>query len=282
MSFTWLGTAGFLVRTAKTAVAIDPYISRLSWPQLVFGRMASDVDTATQLLPDVDAVLIGHSHFDHALDAPAIAQRTGAVLLGTRTTCHLAPRLVDDVSCRAVRGHEKLRVGDLLLRPLRSQHVEVPVVGVPLPGELKTPDESSSAPHLTDLPMGGALLWALHTPTLTVVHLSSSSLPSSTSALPEAFPDGVDVVLASAASHHLTPRYAERIVEELQPRLVVPHHFEDFAATLPKTLTPDQSEMGQSFVDRITALGVDAELPQPLVERVVSSSTLRPRSDLSG
>ena len=41
------------------------------------------IDSARAL----DAVLCGHSHYDHLLDAPLVARATGAKLVGSRTTC---------------------------------------------------------------------------------------------------------------------------------------------------------------------------------------------------
>src|SRR5678815_3730267 len=36
-----------------------------------------------------DAVLVGHTHFDHALDVPAIARRFGAKVYGSASLRHL-------------------------------------------------------------------------------------------------------------------------------------------------------------------------------------------------
>ena len=38
---TWLGTAGFMVRSASYSILIDPYFSAVAAPPITLGRSAS-------------------------------------------------------------------------------------------------------------------------------------------------------------------------------------------------------------------------------------------------
>src|SRR5262252_6169336 len=61
LEVTWLGTAAFRFSYEGTVRWIDP----------------------------ADAVLVGHTHFDHALDVPAIARAHGCPVYGSRSLAHL-------------------------------------------------------------------------------------------------------------------------------------------------------------------------------------------------
>ena len=84
----WLGTAGYLVEGRSTTLLIDPYVTRSSLSSVALRRLSPDEEAIRAHVPArVDAVLCGHSHFDHLLDAPRIARLTGAQLIGSKTTC---------------------------------------------------------------------------------------------------------------------------------------------------------------------------------------------------
>jgi hypothetical protein len=68
LELTWLGTAGFRLAYQGTVVWIDPYVTRLSLRDLVARRVVSSSELALEAWIDrADAVLVGHTHFDHAL-----------------------------------------------------------------------------------------------------------------------------------------------------------------------------------------------------------------------
>jgi len=60
-------------------VLFDPYFSRA---QDSATARPDEAAIARRTPPKADLVLVGHDHFDHALDAPLVAQRTGAPLVG--------------------------------------------------------------------------------------------------------------------------------------------------------------------------------------------------------
>ncbi len=64
---TWLGHAGFLIEANGKALAIDAWLDGPTWP-------GTD-------LSGVDVVAVTHGHFDHAQNAPAICNASGAMLV---------------------------------------------------------------------------------------------------------------------------------------------------------------------------------------------------------
>lgn len=97
---TYLGNAGWEITDGRTVVLVDPFLTQFArWPEP--GRPAAPVvgmeslyhpDTARidRHIQRADYILVTHGHSDHALDAPYIARKTGAVIIGTETIANLA------------------------------------------------------------------------------------------------------------------------------------------------------------------------------------------------
>ena len=92
---TWLGTAGVLVSDGRTGILIDPYVSRSGMLKVLLGSALSpDRELVRQWVGrlgagSIQAVVVSHSHFDHALDAPFFALETGALLMGSESTLNV-------------------------------------------------------------------------------------------------------------------------------------------------------------------------------------------------
>src|SRR4051812_21205144 len=85
----WLGTAGFEITSGETTVLIDPYLTRASLARVATGTLVANETLLRQHLPRADAIVAGHTHFDHALDIPVLAKLTGARVFGSRSAVHL-------------------------------------------------------------------------------------------------------------------------------------------------------------------------------------------------
>ena len=71
---------------------------------------------------------------------------------------------------------------------------------------------------------------------------------------------GVDVFLCGIAGRRFTPRYLERILRRLEPRIVVPTHWDDFFRPLdaPTRMSPNVNLAG--FADEVGHVSRDFEL----------------------
>ena len=79
----WLGVSGYRISLEGQTLFIDPYLSRVPFGEPAAAPAgAAGPGAARPLRPRARArsvgVLVGHTHFDHAVDAPAIARRFGA------------------------------------------------------------------------------------------------------------------------------------------------------------------------------------------------------------
>ena len=89
----WLGVSGYRLTYEGVSVFIDPYVSRVPLRALLLRRLTLPDETMLELYAGspgaVAGILIGHTHFDHAVDAPALARRYGAKAYGSASLAHL-------------------------------------------------------------------------------------------------------------------------------------------------------------------------------------------------
>jgi L-ascorbate metabolism protein UlaG (beta-lactamase superfamily) len=151
----YLGTAGWEITDGTTVVLIDPYLSRLrrvtpndtvlpsdTRPLFANDSVArSDTATIDAHIRRADFILITHTHYDHILDAPYIATRTGATIIGTGSTFNFA-RAHDVPADRliVVRGGEDYNFGRISVRVIPSLH------GVLRQSPNRRPDPNASLP----------------------------------------------------------------------------------------------------------------------------------------
>ncbi len=225
----WLGTAGHVIETPTTTLLVDPFLTRPSLAQLT-GRIAPDEAAIRARLPArVDAVLCGHSHFDHLLDAPFIARTSGARLAGSATTCAFArASAVPEAQLIAIPPTGRtFSVGDATIRYIPSLHGRLRIAGgrVPFAGEVARPP--SLPARAWDYRMGGAFGVLIDVGGIRIYHNGSADLVDAELAGVRA-----DVLLVGLAGRHGTRDYLQRLYCALAPRLVVPTHHDAFFAPL--------------------------------------------------
>jgi L-ascorbate metabolism protein UlaG (beta-lactamase superfamily) len=141
ITLTYLGVAGWQIEAAGKVVITDPYVSRPVDPD---APLVSDAAAVAARTPaKADLVVVGHSHFDHLLDAPAVALRTGAVLLGSVSTTRVgrASGLADD-RLIAVKGGEDFAMDGFSIRAIPSLHSAIGdkhIFGAEIPPEPELP-----------------------------------------------------------------------------------------------------------------------------------------------
>ena len=94
LGVTFLGVSTLLLDDGTSAILTDGFFSRPPMGRVLLGRIAPDPDRVDACLARagirrLEAVLPVHSHYDHALDAAYVADRTGALLVGGRSTANV-------------------------------------------------------------------------------------------------------------------------------------------------------------------------------------------------
>jgi hypothetical protein len=87
-----------------------------------------DAALAAEKLPECHYILVSHPHYDHLMDAPAIALNTGAGLYGSANTCRIASLSgVPDEQIHEVSPGELLHLGEFEVQFLGTEHMRTPV-----------------------------------------------------------------------------------------------------------------------------------------------------------
>ncbi|HTJ44742.1 MAG TPA: MBL fold metallo-hydrolase, partial [Kofleriaceae bacterium] len=126
IELTYLGVAGWIITDGTTTILIDPYASRQAVPPDGKAPHVDEAAVAKLAPPHADLILVGHSHFDHMLDVPAFAKRTGAQVMGSETTIAYARAsgLAEDHLIQ-IKGGEDYEFERFSIRVIPSLHSAV-------------------------------------------------------------------------------------------------------------------------------------------------------------
>lgn len=94
LEVTFLGTATLLISDGETRLLTNGFFTRPPLAQVLFSRLTPSPERIQQALQragihQVDALLAGHSHYDHALDCAEVCRQTGAALAGSVSTLNI-------------------------------------------------------------------------------------------------------------------------------------------------------------------------------------------------
>lgn len=236
VSVTWLGTAGVLVSDGLTGILIDPYVSRFGFLKVAMGLpLQPDKALVKRWMARlekvcIEVVAVSHSHFDHCLDAPYFAMEAGAFLVGSESTLNAGrgASLAED-RLKAVKPDQSITVGAFTLRFIESLHGPAFLGRVPYPGTIDKPLVPPRAAR--DYKLGQTYAVLISHPAGAILHHGSAGFVSG-------MYEGItaDVVLLGIVGRGDTETYLKNIPIELEAKLVVPIHFDNFFVLLEKNL----------------------------------------------
>ncbi|MFI5587706.1 MBL fold metallo-hydrolase [Amycolatopsis sp. NPDC051758] len=229
------GVSNVLVTDGTSSVLVDGFFSRPSLVKMAT-RVAPDrgrIDEALSRLgvTKLDAVLVAHSHVDHVLDAPVVAELTGATLAGSPST-----RKVQEGYGLATEPFEELvpgkpvEFGAFTVTPVDARHSD----GDRVPGEITEPVRVPAKAKA--FKTGRCYSFHLAHPAGSVlVHASANFLPGALAGY------SADVVYLGAGaagkqSEEWREEYWRETVGALGPKKVRPIHWDAFWRPLSKPL----------------------------------------------
>jgi L-ascorbate metabolism protein UlaG (beta-lactamase superfamily) len=254
----WLGTAGFALTAGAHTLLVDPYLTRASLGRCVIAPLRPDAALVPVHTPRADAIVVGHTHFDHALDVPAIAAHTGALVFGSRSAAHLCRAAglpaaqVRDVEPAPGAPPPEAEVGPFRLRFLPSAHSPLLLGSVPFPGDIADCDQ---VPLRAERYRCGAVFAVeIRVAGRTIVHLGSAELVERTLDV-----KNVDLALVCVAGWTTSERYPERLMAALAPGAILLSHWDNFLRPLAEPARILPAMRLPQLVDRLRA--ADTRLP---------------------
>jgi len=234
----YAGIATLVISDGETTILTDGFFTRPGIMSML-GDIAPDevkIDAGLAALgvTNAAAVIPVHSHYDHSMDSPLVAQRTGAVLLGSPSSANVGrgAGLPDDRIIEAA-FEQSYRFGAFTVRFYPSNHVPLPTDD--LDGTIDQPLETPAS--YTAYKQGEAYA-------IVIAHDNGQSLLVQGSAgfIDDALKGvSVDTVflgvggLASQGEDYFNAYWRE-IVTATDPKTVVPIHWDDLFGDLDETL----------------------------------------------
>jgi len=264
LRLTFTGIATVLVSDGETALLTDGFFSRPGLLRLAFGEVAPDTENIARGLerigvgasgaPPLTAVIPVHSHYDHAMDSPEVARRTGAVLLGSESSANIARGWgLPEEQIRVAEPDRAYRFGDFAVTLVPSRHVRYPWSDEDGGGLLGTTIDAPLVPPAPATAYKEGVTWSVlieHPRASLLVQGSAGFVPG---ALDPYEADAVLLGVGALGGHppDYTEAYYQEVVRAVGAHLVLPIHFTDFTRPLdapprpfPRLLDPVEEALG--------------------------------------
>jgi L-ascorbate metabolism protein UlaG (beta-lactamase superfamily) len=264
---TFLGVSTLIFEDSTASVLIDGFFTRPSVASVALGRIAPDearIDAGLAMagVKGLDAVITAHSHYDHAMDAPVVAKKTKALLVGSMSTAWIARGLhLPEEQIHIVKGTEELQFGDLAVTMIPSKHFPHGKAMGELTAPLVPPARAMS--YLD----GGSYSILVERRARSVLVQSSAGWADGALAGRHADVVFLGVGLLGTRDDAYRDAYWRETVTAVGARRVVPIHWDDFTRGLDEPLVAppfllDHLDVSMAFVkERAAGEGIDLRWP---------------------
>jgi L-ascorbate metabolism protein UlaG (beta-lactamase superfamily) len=272
----YLGSGGLSIRDARESILTAPFFSNPGLGRVLFMKIAPDPERLPAWIDDVTrdarAILVGHSHYDHLMDLPLLAERlpAGAVIYGSETAAHIlaasplsgvAVESLNDRAGTSEKAGPWIRAGNGSFRfmAIRSDHA--PHVGkIRLYDGSYTADLEEPPRHARDYVLGLPMSFVIdHLDPETGAPDFRIFYQDAATSAPVGFPPplgdgrGFDLAVLCVASYYKVDDYPEGIIERTRPRALLLLHWEDFFRPQSKPIRPVRSTPVDEFIRRVEA-----------------------------
>ncbi|MGI9232002.1 MAG: MBL fold metallo-hydrolase [Woeseiaceae bacterium] len=231
---TWLGVSTLLFDDGETQILIDGFFSRPTLIDVLLDlKVNNDAPMINYALDEyrmrrLAAIIPAHSHFDHAMDIGAIANRTSASVIGSASTAEIARGAgVPDDQITPVIENQPYEFGRFTVTLLRSRHAPIGWRGsIPLAGTINTP-LTAPQPVSAWREGGSYTILIRHPKGTTIVQGSAGFTDGALGGIP------ADVVMLGVGGLESLGRdyaedYWQALVTATGAHSVYPIHFDDF------------------------------------------------------
>lgn len=241
MKVTFFGTTTLLFDDGKDQIFFDAHMTRPSLMKYIFSSEGTDTKIVDEKLAlnHVDrlkAIFVSHSHHDHVMDAPYIANKTGATIYGSSSALNVA-RGGDVAEDKLVEfeGNKTYEVGDYKITVIPSLHSKPNILNNDLG---QTIDEPLVQPaRLRDYKEGGSYDFYVE------VQGKKFMIRPSFNYI-EGQMDGykadylfLGVAGLQKADSETEKKFFAETIDKVEPKMVLPLHWDNFFSPLSKPAT---------------------------------------------
>lgn len=238
LSIRFLGTTTLIFSDGKNSVMVDALLTHPGLWTVLKKKIASDPAMVASTLRQarvahIDLLLATHSHYDHVLDAAAVALKTGATIVGSPSTREVAlGGGVPETQIRVIAGGETLTAGAFTVTVFRSEHSPDDHV----PGEITRPLHQPAL--ASDYRQGGTYSYLIeHGGTRILVHASANIRPGMYRGIE------ADMIFLATGGLGRQPdafaaNYWRETVDATGAKLIVPIHWDDFLRPIDQPQLP--------------------------------------------
>ena len=229
LTVRYLGVSGYEVSDGKTVVLLDPTPTRPPPMALLTGPLVPDEAYGARQCPRADFILVNHTHFDHALDVPAIAVRTKALVLGSPSTVNLArSRGVPADRTQVVKAGDHLTLGTFTVDVRSSRHTDIAGISQPMGG-------------VVPVDAGPLWFWQFKLDETFAFRLEANGTsiwfhPTSTFAKGEIGSPAAATLIVGVTGEKQTREKIDGLLAEARPVRVLPTHYDNFFQPMQKGL----------------------------------------------
>ena len=278
LEIRYLGSGGHLIRRGSSAILTAPFFSNPNLFRVATSRISPDsarIDSAVEKiieeggrLDDVQAILVGHAHYDHLMDVPRVWREYApqARIFGSLTVKHILRgfdvpddqiETLNSIAASRWAAGRWVTLGDLRFMAIESEHAPhafgIKVYGGEVRKNLSHPPrrangykEGRTFAFLIDfLDPDGSVAFRIH------YQDAASNTPLGYP--PTLYGDdqrSVDVAIVCAASFTQVQGYPEGILRAVDARYVVVGHWENFFVSQEKPPRPVPMTDVAEFVAR--------------------------------
>ena len=241
MKVTFFGTTTLLFDDGTDQILFDCHFTRPSLLKYIGGSEPTDTALADQMvqLHNIDrlkAIFVSHSHHDHVMDVPYIANKTGAVVYGSSSAMNVCRGgNVPESQLVQFKAEGEYEVGSFKIKVLKSLHSKPTILNNDLG---QTIDEPLVQPaKLRNYKEGGSYDFYVEAQGKKYIIRPSFNYV-------EHQLDGyqcdvlfLGVAGLAKADQAMEQQFFKETVEKTNPKLIIPLHWDNFFSRLDKPAT---------------------------------------------